>query len=80
MAIQLFRYRNAVNHLIANGSVTAALVHVPHGGGINSVPDGYGLALLRQARDSFNGLGGAARIAGRAAVVTAAGLMGIAHW
>jgi len=79
MTIQLTNYQRAVQYLQREGSRTAAHVHIPHGGD-GAVPDSYGRQLLIDARNDFDAQVNGRNIAGRAAVVQAAAMMGITDW
>lgn len=79
MQISDHNYNTARNILVQAGSATAAKAHVKHTQGKGS-PEGHGVALLREARDEFNGMPEPRRTNGRQAVVQAAAQMGITSW
>ena len=73
-------YNKAKALLTKAGSVTASKSHVKHGTD-GTCPADHGKAMLQEARDEFNKLTDEnKKKAGRAAVVEAAKLMGIASW
>jgi hypothetical protein len=72
-------YNKARDVLITAGSQTAQKSHTKHTQGKGS-PEGHGQALLREARDEFNGMQDPQKTAGRAAVVKAAKQMKIEKW
>jgi hypothetical protein len=79
MAISDEAYKKARAILIKAGSQTAQKSHEKHTQGKGS-PDGHGQALLREARDEFNGMPDPQKTAGRAAVVKAAQEMNVKNW
>jgi hypothetical protein len=79
MAISDEAYNKASAILVKAGSQTAQKSHEKHTQGKGS-PDGHGQALLREARDEFNGMPDPQKTAGRGAVVKAAQEMNIKNW
>lgn len=72
-------YNKARAILAKAGSKSAAKSHEKHTQGKGS-PQTHGTQLLQEARDEFNTFPEAKMKTGRAAVVQAAKVMGIARW
>jgi len=79
MAISDDAYNKARDILVKAGSQTAQKSHMKHTQGKGS-PEAHGVALLKEARDEFNGMPDPAKTTGRAAVVKAAQQMSITKW
>jgi len=79
MQISDDKYNKARDILATAGSDKAKKSHMKHTQGKGS-PEAHGVAMLREARDEFNGMPDPKKTAGRAAVVKAAKEMGITKW